>query len=201
PSFSAGWRISEESFWGNLGEYVSDLKLRASWGRTGNNTNVGLYSYYAQMNPVTYSFGGNVVQGNEQQQIADPNITWETATQTDIGLDIELFGGKYTVSVDWYEKTNRDILLALPVPGALGLQAGTRHAGVVENKGWEFQAGSNHRFGNVSLRTNLNFSVNNNKVVDLAGTGPFITGNDIDPRFIIEEGYPMNAFWGYKTGG
>lgn len=201
PSFSAGWRISEESFWGNLGEYVSDLKLRASWGRTGNNTNVGLYSYYAQMNPVTYSFGGNVVQGYEQQQIADPNITWETATQTDIGLDIELFGGKYTIAIDRYEKTNRDILLALPVPGALGLQAGTQNAGVVENKGWEFQAGSNHRFGNVSLRTNLNFSVNNNKVVDLAGTGPFITGNDIDPRFIIEEGYPMNAFWGYKTDG
>src|SRR5690606_22824757 len=69
PSFSAGWRISEESFWGGLDQYVSDLKLRASWGRTGNNTNVGLYSYYAQMNPVTYSFGGNVVQGYEQQQI------------------------------------------------------------------------------------------------------------------------------------
>lgn len=142
-----------------------------------------------------------MVQGYEQQQIADPNITWETATQTDIGLDIELFGGKYTIAIDRYEKTNRDILLALPVPGALGLQAGTQNAGVVENKGWEFQAGSNHRFGNVSLRTNLNFSVNNNKVVDLAGTGPFITGNDIDPRFIIEEGYPMNAFWGYKTDG
>lgn len=201
PSFSVGWRISEEGFWSGLEEVVSDLKLRGSWGRTGNNTNVGLYSFYAQMNPVTYSFGGNVVQGYEQQRIADPNITWETATQTDIGLDVELMGGKYTLAVDRYQKANRDILLALPVPGALGLEAGTQNAGVVENRGWEFQVGSNHRWGNISLRTNLNFSVNDNEVLDLAGTGPFITGNDIDPRYIIEEGYPMNAFWGYKTAG
>ncbi|MEJ1238047.1 TonB-dependent receptor [Chryseolinea sp. T2] len=201
PSFSAGWRLSEESFFTNAKNIVSDLKLRGSWGRTGNNTNVGLYSFYPQLNPVTYVFGSTVVQGYEQQKIADPNITWETATQTDIGLDAEFFEGRFTFTMDYYDKTNRDILLALPVPGALGLQAGTQNAGVVQNKGWEFAVGNNHTWNAFTLRTNLNFALNNNKVVDLAGTGPFITGNDIDPRFIIQEGLPMNGYWGYKTDG
>jgi TonB-linked SusC/RagA family outer membrane protein len=201
PSFSAGWRLSEESFWQGAEKYVSDLKLRGSWGRTGNNTNVALYSYYAQVNPVTYSFNNVIVQGFEQRQIADPNITWETATQTDIGLDAEILNGKFSLSVDYYKKTNRDILLQLPVPGALGLQAGTQNAGVVENRGWEFRVGSNHQLNSITLRTNLNFSVNTNEVIDMAGRGAIITGNDIDPRFIIDEGYPMNAFWGYKTDG
>ncbi|HTF21088.1 MAG TPA: TonB-dependent receptor [Chryseolinea sp.] len=201
PSFSAGWRLSEENFWNGLKDVVSDLKLRGSWGRTGNNTNVALYSFYPQLNPVTYGFGGTVVQGYEQQKIADPNITWETATQTDIGLDAEFMEGKFTFTMDYYDKTNRDILLALPVPGALGLLPGTQNAGVVQNKGWEFQAGSNHHWNQFTLRANLNFAINNNKVLGLAGTGPVITGNDIDPRFIITEGLPMNGFWGYQTDG
>jgi TonB-linked SusC/RagA family outer membrane protein len=201
PSFSAGWRLSEEGFFGDARNIVSDLKVRASWGRTGNNTNVGLYSFYPQLNPVTYAFGSTVVQGYEQQRIADANITWETATQTDIGLDAEFLEGKFTFTMDYYDKTNRDILLALPVPGALGLQAGTQNAGVIENKGFEFAVGNNHQWNKITLRTNLNFAINNNKVIDLAGTGPFITGNDIDPRFIIKEGLPMNGFWGYKTNG
>jgi len=201
PSVSAAWRISEESFWQGMKSYVSDLKLRGSWGRTGNNTNVPLYSYYAQVNPVTYSFNNVIAQGFEQRQVADPNITWETATQTDVGLDAEVLDGKFSLSVDYYVKTNRDILLQLPVPGVLGLQAGTQNAGVVENRGWEFRLGSNHLFNRVSLRSNLNFSINNNEVIDMAGRGAIITGNDIDPRFIIDEGSPMNAFWGYKTDG
>jgi TonB-linked SusC/RagA family outer membrane protein len=201
PSFSAGWRLSEEKFWDALEPYVPEMKLRGSWGRTGNNMNVPLYSYYAQVNPVTYSFNNTIVQGYEQRQIADPTITWETATQTDIGLDAEILDGKFVLTVDYYEKTNRDILLALPVPGVLGLQPGTQNAAVVENKGWEFQAGSNHHWGDFTLRTNLNYSINNNEVLDMAGRGAMIIGNDIDPRYIIDKGYPMNAFWGYETDG
>ncbi len=201
PSFSAGWRISEEEFWQGLQQTVSDLKLRGSWGRTGNNTNVPLYSYYAQMNPVTYSFNNAIVQGYEQRTVADPNITWETATQTDIGLDAEFLGGKLHATVDWYDKINRDILLQLPIPGVVGLIPGTQNAAAVQNKGWEFQVGSNHQWNQITLRTNLNFSINKNKVLDMASSGAIITGNDIDPRFIIDKGYPMNAFWGYQTGG
>jgi TonB-linked SusC/RagA family outer membrane protein len=201
PSFSAGWRLSEENFWGSLENYVSELKLRGSWGRAGNNMNVGLYNYFPRLDPVTYSFNGAIVQGYEQRQLVDPTITWETTTQTDIGIDAEVLGGKFNISVDYYDKINRGILLQLPIPGVVGLQPGTQNAGVVQNKGWEFQVGSNHQFGSFTLRANLNYSINNNEVIDMAGRGAIITGNDIDPRFIIDKGYPMNGFWGYETGG
>jgi TonB-linked SusC/RagA family outer membrane protein len=200
PSFSAGWRISEENFWGGLEESISDLKLRASWGETGNQA-VQLYSYFPTLNQVTYSFNGSTVPGYKQIQLADPDLTWETTTQFDIGLDAELFEGRYSISIDYYDKETSGILLTLPVPGVLGLQPGPRNAGVVDNKGWEFMVGSRNSFGQFALDANLNFSINNNEVVDLAGTGPYIDGNDIDPRYITGEGYPINAFWGYKTGG
>jgi TonB-linked SusC/RagA family outer membrane protein len=201
PSFSAGWRLSEESFWEGISQYVSELKLRGSWGQTGNNTNVPLYSYYEKIDPVTYSFNGTVVTGYEQRQLADPNITWETTTQTDIGLDAEVMNGKFTLTVDYYKKRNEDILLDLPIPGVVGLLPATQNAGIVENQGWEFLAGTNQQWNNFKLGVTLNFSINNNKVIDMAGRGDIITGNDIDPRYIIGEGYPMNGFWGYKTGG
>lgn len=146
PSFSAGWRLSEEKFLRPLTQYFTDLKLRGSWGRTGNNTNVPLYSYYPQMSLVTYSFNNTAAQGYEQRQAADPSVTWETTEQTDFGLDAVFLNGQFSLTIDYYKKTNRGILLALPVPGVLGLQAGTKNAGVVQNKGWEFQAGSNHHW-------------------------------------------------------
>lgn len=201
PSFSGGWRISEEGFWGSLDQYVSHLKLRGSWGQTGNNMNVSLYNYYERIDPVTYSFNSAIVQGFEQRQLADPTISWETLTQTDIGLDAEILNGKFSLTVDYYNKVNRDILLRLPVPGALGLTPGFQNAAAVQNSGWEFQVGSNHQWSPITLRTNLNFSINKNEVIDMGGSGAIITGNDIDPRFIINEGYPMNAFWGYQTDG
>jgi TonB-linked SusC/RagA family outer membrane protein len=200
PSFSAGWRVSEEKFWSGLEPYVSDLKVRGSWGETGNQA-VALYSYYPTLSSVSYNFNNTIVPGLEQRTLADPNLTWETTSQTDIGLDAEILQGRFLLTVDYYKKTTSGILLVLPVPGAMGLAAGPQNAGVVENRGWEFQLGTNHNWNEFTLSTNLNFSVNNNEVIDLAGTGPYINGNDIDPRYIIDEGYPVNAFWGYKTDG
>jgi TonB-linked SusC/RagA family outer membrane protein len=200
PSFSAGWRLSQESFWDDFEDVISDLKIRGSWGETGNQS-LPLYSYYATLNSVTYNFGGATVPGYLQQQIADPSLTWETARQTDLGLDAEFLSGRYSLSVDYYKKRIEGILLRLPVPGALGLGAGFQNAGIVDNSGWEFAVESHNRFGKFGLNANLNFSINDNEVVDLAGTGPYINGDDIDPRYITAEGYPINAFWGYKTGG
>lgn len=200
PSFSAGWRLSQESFWGGLTKYISDLKIRGSWGETGNQA-VQLYSYYPTLSLTTYNFNNTIVQGYQQTQLADPGLTWETTTQTNFGLDAELLEGRITLSIDRYFKTTEGILLNLPVPGTLGLQAGPQNAGVVENNGWEFLVGTTNRMGKFTLSTNINFSINENEVIDLAGAGPFIVGTDIDPRYITGEGYPINAFWGYRTGG
>jgi TonB-linked SusC/RagA family outer membrane protein len=200
PSFSGGWRISQEKFWGNLDNYVNEFKLRGSWGQTGNQA-VALYSYYPTLNLVSYDFNGALAQGYVQQQLANPDLTWETTTQTDLGLDAGLWNNQVTLSVDYYKKRTEGILLTLPVPGALGMSGGPQNAGIVDNTGWEFLAGVHQRFGDFRLDAALNFSINKNKVVSLAGTGPYITGDDIDPRYITAEGLPINAFWGYKTAG
>lgn len=200
PSFSAGWRISQEKFWGSLNNYINEFKIRGSWGKTGNQA-VDLYSYYSTLNLLTYSFSGVPVQGYTQLKMANENLTWETTTQSDVGLDAQLFDNKFSLSLDYYSKETDGILLVLPVPGTLGLQASAQNAGVVTNKGWEFLAGVHEKFGQVGFDANLNFSINTNKVVSLEGTGPYITGTDVDPKFITGEGYAINSFWGYKTDG
>lgn len=200
PSFSVGWRLSQESFWSGLENVISDLKLRGSWGETGNQA-VDLYSYFSRLDLVTYNFNGATVPGYLQTQLSDPGLHWETARQTDVGMDAEFLGGRFALTMDYYKKSINGILLKLPVPGALGLGAGFQNAGIVDNSGWELAVESHNRFGKFGLNANLNFSINDNEVVDLAGTGPYINGDDIDPRYITAEGYPINAFWGYKTGG
>lgn len=200
PSFSGGWRLSQEKFWGRLNEYIDEFKLRGSWGKTGNQA-VELYSYFPTLNLVTYTFDGNPVQGYVQQKMADPNITWETTTQTNLGADAEFFSRKLYITVDYYKKRTNGILLVLPVPGALGLAASPQNAGVVDNNGWEFTVGTQNHWGRFVLNANVNFNINNNKVVSLAGTGPYLNGSNVDPLFIIGEGYAINSFWGYKTAG
>jgi TonB-linked SusC/RagA family outer membrane protein len=200
PSVSAGWRISQEGFWNKYQNVVNDLKIRGSWGRSGNQA-VPLYSYYPTLSLVTYDFNGLPVAGYVQRQIANQDLTWETTTETDLGLDAQLLHSRFTVTIDHYKKRTSGILLTLPVPGTLGLQAGPRNAGKVDNTGWEFTLGSRNKIGAVDLNATLNLSTNKNEVVDLAGTGPFYYGTDQNPRYTIQEGYPIYAFWGYKTNG
>ncbi|HVW60940.1 MAG TPA: TonB-dependent receptor [Puia sp.] len=200
PSFSAGWRISQEKFWDGLLDKVSELKLRGSYGKTGNQA-VALYSYFPTLSLVNYDFNNVAAQGYIQTTVANQNITWESTTSADIGLDASLLHNRLTLTVDYYKKRTSGILLTLPVPGTLGLQAGPQNAGKVDNTGWEFTVGSHHRFGKFGLDASLNLAINTNKVVDLAGTGPFYYGTDQNPRYTIQEGYPIYSFWGYKTNG
>lgn len=200
PSFSAGWRISQEDFWDNLGNTVNELKLRGSWGKTGNQA-VDLYSYYRTLNLVNYTFSGVPTQGYIEQRLTNEDITWETTTQSNIGLDAQLLNNRITFAVDYYQKRTNGILLLLPIPATIGLNPSAQNAGIVDNKGWEFSLGARHKFGELHYNGNVNFSINQNEVINLAGTGPYISGSDIDPRYIIGEGYAINSHWGYKTAG
>lgn len=200
PSFSAGWRISQEKFWEGLKDKVNELKLRGSYGKTGNQA-VSLYSYYSTLSLVSYNFNNLPVQGYIQSAIANPDLTWESTAELDLGLDASFLNNRFTLTVDYYKKRTSGILLTLPVPGTLGLQAGPQNAGKVDNTGWEFSVGSRNRFGNVGFDANISLAINSNKVVDLAGTGPFYYGTDQNPRYTIQEGYPIYAFWGYTTDG
>ena len=123
PSFSAGWRISNEAFWSDeLRNIVSDLKLRASWGKTGNQT-AGLYAFYESYTSTSYNFGGNLVQGYMQKELANKDLKWETSTQTDIGLDAGFLDNRLTLTADYYYKKTDGILVKLPISGTIGLDA------------------------------------------------------------------------------
>jgi TonB-linked SusC/RagA family outer membrane protein len=201
PSFSAGWRLSQEKFWDGIADIVNEFKVRGSWGKTGNQT-VGLYSYFESLSQTSYTFGGLPVSGYRPVNLANKDITWETTIQTDFGFDAQFMNGRLTASFDYYNKQTEGILLNLPIPAVIGLTAPPQNAGVVENKGIELQAGyRSERQAKIRYDISANFSINNNNVVSLAGTGPYISGSDIDPRFIIAEGLPINTQWGYKTAG
>ncbi|HET9279888.1 MAG TPA: SusC/RagA family TonB-linked outer membrane protein, partial [Flavitalea sp.] len=202
PSFSAAWRVSEENFWKGFSHVVNDLKFRGSWGQQGNQS-VGLYSYYSALTLTTYTFNSAPVQGYRQSTLANTELGWETTTQTDIGLDASFIDSRLTLTADYYVKTTDDILLNLQIPATIGLTAPPQNAGSVENKGFEFALGYRSPRAAKDFRYNINghVSINNNKVTNLHGTGPYITGSDNYPRYIIAQGLPINTLWGYKTDG
>ncbi|KAA6348426.1 TonB-dependent receptor SusC [termite gut metagenome] len=201
PSFSAGWVISEEEFWTPLRRIVNNLKLRGSYGKTGNQS-VGLYSYYASLVSSGYNFGGTAVSGYRQTTLANTELGWESTTQADLGLTTTLYN-KLELTIDYYKKTTNNILLKLDIPAVVGLEASPQNAGSVENKGLEFSLNFKNKmsFG-LGYEIGGNFNINKNKVTDLKGTGPYFVGDaGINPRYAIAENLPINTLWGYKTDG
>ncbi len=201
PSFSAAWRITEEDFFDNLNTPFNELKIRGSWGQTGNQT-VPLYSYFASLTQGSYTFGGVAAPTFSQTVLADPSISWETNTQTDIGIEGSLLGYKLSFSVDYYKKRTSGILLALPLPVVTGFTSSNQNAGVIDNKGWEISLGYRNNEHKFTYAISGNVAINRNEVIDLKGGGPFINSSyDLDPRYIVKEGLPYNSLWGYKTDG
>lgn len=197
PSFSAGWRISEEPFF-NVG-FVDELKLRGSWGQLGNQ-DVGLYQYFATINlGQGYPIGGQSQPGAAKTDLTNQDITWETTTATNIGVDASFLSSRLTISADLYERRTEDILLDLPIPDIVGRGAPTQNAGVVENKGWELSVNWQERGeapGDFSYSIDFNISDNINEVVDLVGTGPYVGWYTA-----TLEGHPINVMYGYEAVG
>ncbi len=196
PSLSVGWRVSQEKFMENIA-WLNELKLRASWGKIGNQE-IGRFQY---LNAVAlgqgYSFGGNYIGGAAITQFKDPNISWETTTMTNAGLDWSLLKGSLIGSFEMFNKRTDDILRTVALPSQVGTLAGpTQNIAQVENKGYEI--GMLYR-GNITR--DLSYSIGGsftkvkNKVTDLAGE-TIISGGRI-----IKEGLPLNSWFIYKTDG
>lgn len=199
PSLSLGWRVSDEPFWEPLSATINEFKPRVSWGRAGNQ-NVGLYSYFDRLAVGNdYVFNGTPVTGVRQNSMTSTDLTWETTTQTNIGLDAALFDNRLEVTFDWFDKTTEGILLNLPVPGVLGLNPAPTNAGSVKNVGWELALQHRGAWREVDYGVSLNVSDVKNEIVDLAGTGPYFSGEK--NWFVRQEGYPIDALWGYRTDG
>lgn len=194
PSFSAGWRIIQEPFMTNLSETITDLKLRASWGKLGNQ-NIGLYPFaaFVGIGNSNYVFDNLNTTGASLNEMANANIRWETTTVSNIGLDLTLWS-KFNVTAEYYQRRTNDILLRLDIPTMIGLTAPYQNAGIVDNKGWDLTMGYRDRIGEFNYQVAVNLSDVKNKVVDMRGIQR--TGTQVS-----NEGYGINSFYGYLADG
>ncbi|MGH7574603.1 MAG: SusC/RagA family TonB-linked outer membrane protein [Longimicrobiales bacterium] len=199
PSFSAGWRVSEESFFRDNVSFVDELKLRVSWGRTGNN-NIGNYEYWqtVSLNSGNYPLGGSeLATGAAKTGLANPDISWETTTMRNVGLDITLLDGRLSFTGDFYNNLTDGLLLDRVIPRTLGLGNDVReNAGKIENVGYELAVNWRDRIGQLDYSVGFNLSDNRNKVLDLGGNPPIIDG-----RWYTAEGYPLGTMWGLQALG
>ena len=195
PSFSAGWRISEEAFLQDMG-WLSNLKVRASWGKLGNQL-IGNYPFASVIGlGQNYVNGGQPVDGAAQLDMANSLISWETTTSSNLGVDIGFLNNKFSLTYDYYIRNTTDILLALPIPAIIGLNRPYQNAGEVKNTGWDLALNYNQAKGAFKYQVGFNLSDVENEIVDLKGTGPIIGTYTFN-----QEGYPINALYGYRALG
>ena len=200
PSVSAGWRISEENFMAATRTYLDNLKIRASWGMLGNQyVGSSNYPYLSVLQAYTSGIsmiGANATTGYVQSTLSNPNLSWEKIKMLDLGFDLAMFSNRLTFSFDWYNKDTDGILLKLNYPAQLGAKPSEQNAGKVNNKGWEMDLNWRSQAGEFMYGIGFNLSDVKNKIVDLGGNAPDLSGNQI--RMV---GYPIDAFYGYIADG
>ncbi len=212
PSFAGAWRISNEEFMSGASNLFDNLKLRAGYGKVGNQE-LPAYQSLALLQSTNYNFGdGTIVSGFSPFRVAVPNLTWEVTTQTNVGLDVSLLGSRFNLTVDYYIKKTEDLLLQVTLPENSGiLEPSVQNLGEMENKGWEFTADgviiSNNNFTwdlgfNISLNDNEITSMGDNNVFgDLSFIVAQPTFAGSTARSYVLVGEPIGSFWGYKTDG
>lgn len=205
PSVAAGWRLSEENFFKeneSLG-FISNLKLKVSWGRLGNQ-NIGNYPYQSVYElGQNYPFGDTYTQGAAVTTAVDPTIKWEETETIDGGLEVVFWNGLLSVNASYFNRRTYDILYkpSGSVSTILGQKISEMNTGELKNFGWEFEVGHRNKIGDVSYNVNANLSIIKNKLTTL-GVGNVeqlngMVGNGSD-LFI---GYPIQMYYGYVSDG
>lgn len=166
PSFSGAWRISEESFVKDNVSWVDNLKLRASWGKLGNSE-IGEYPYQEVYSATQYIFNNAIQQGVVQNALKDKSLKWETTAVTDVGVDLSLFRGMFSLTFDWYNKITDGILSQAAIPLSVGMDAPTINYGKLRNRGVEFEVGHQNKIGDFSYGASFMASLNKNEVLEL----------------------------------
>ncbi|WP_044211374.1 TonB-dependent receptor [Flammeovirga sp. OC4] len=202
PSAAVAWDINQESFMQTLDKF-SEFKLRASYGVSGNQA-IDPYQSLARLDP-TYSIdpGQNALKiGNFES----PNLTWETTSQMDIGLDVGVLNGRVTLSADYYNKNTRDLLFFRQLPTVAGLKGQLQNVGEVNNSGFEIMLRTNNFVGDFQWDTEFVFSRNRNEVVSLPDSTEFYGNSPAhmllgDDTQLLVEGQPVGVFYGYRYLG
>lgn len=220
PSVSAGWTISNEKFMESTQGWLDFLKIRASWGQVGNQ-NINNYQYLAPIKNTNthYLFGSGFDDAGAASQLAmnwgaypsrlaNPNLTWETSEQTNIGLDARFLNGRLGANLDFYIKNTKDWLVEAPILATAGAGAPYINGGSVKNTGVELALTWNSQIGNdFHYNVGINGAYNKNKVGKIPTDDGIIHGStnqlyDNTPEFYrAENGMPIGYFWGYKTVG
>ena len=211
PAFSAGWRISEESFFNGLSNVVTDLKIRGSWGQNGN-TSINAYTWDPTIfSNLVYLQGGGVIQqpvaGVAVNTLFNRDLQWETIIKTNIGLDAEFFNGKLYATVEWFDNRSEDLIIQVPLPNSAGFDGTTfANVGSVENRGLEIALGYSEVESELNWSINSNVTFIQNEVTSLGGgedaniAGP-VFQNTASPSTRAEVGEPIGFYYGWQTDG
>jgi TonB-linked SusC/RagA family outer membrane protein len=207
PSVAAGWVLKRERFLENA-DYISNLKLRASWGRIGNLGVLGNYAFSMPLSKTQGLLGQSttIVPGYAETQLSNPNLRWEISEQKNVGVDFSFFKNKLSGTVDMFIKENSQMQLTQNLPGLAGTPGGqTINAGVMQNKGIELGLGYRSEVGEVKYSITANAAFLKNRVKELYdGTPSYQTGTSVRglplPN-IVRRGDPFSSFYGYQTQG
>lgn len=204
PSAALAWRVSEEAFLKN-NDIISNLKLRTSYGLTGNSEIPPYASLSLLSSNYATIYNDNRTTGTGINRLANPNLQWEKTAQTDVGMELGLFKGRISLEADYYYRLTTDMLLDAPVPRTSGYATIRRNIGSMENRGFEFGLNTvNIEKGSFSWTSNFNWSLNRNKVLSLATPSDiFNVGgpNFTNPTNVIRIGEPVGSFWGLTRLG
>jgi TonB-linked SusC/RagA family outer membrane protein len=202
PSAALGWRVTEEEFMKNV-TWLNNLKLRGSYGRSGN-FNIGNYSYASNISGANYSFGGQLASGRVSTSVSNQDLTWENSDELDLGMDLSVVNNRVNFTFDYYNRVTSGMLFNNEIPLSSGFSSALVNLGRIRNRGLEFSVNSSNLTGEFTWNTNLNVTVNRNKVLALnADNAPIYAGRSGEGNYthITEVGKPLGQFFGYVVQG
>ncbi|WP_321424364.1 TonB-dependent receptor [uncultured Bacteroides sp.] len=206
PSVSAAWRISSEKFMKDI-KWIDDLKIRGGWGQTGNQSGVGDYGYLQLRNITRQNWWetgkSNALPITSPANMSNSDLTWETTTQTNIGVDFTILKNRLTFTADAYYKHTTDLLMDVPLGPTASFSHIYRNEGEMENKGVEFGINSKNLVGSFKWDTDFNISFNKNKVKKFDTRQSYFYAQSTTGEYItkLSTGKPLGMFWGYISDG
>ena len=208
PSFSVGWNVMNEAFMKNTRDWLTNLKVRASWGKNGND-NIGDFAYTtltATGGSSNYYYGktASMAYGSKANRLANEDLKWEESEQTNVGLDFGFWNNKLTFSVDYYVKKTNGMIIDMPIPSYVGEQRPLANVGDMENSGWEFELSYKWNVADARFAVKGNAAYLKNKLKNLGNDTGFLNyciSQFSDGGTRAENGEPFPFFYGYKTNG
>ncbi|HYC29432.1 MAG TPA: hypothetical protein VEB42_11455, partial [Chitinophagaceae bacterium] len=202
PSFSAAWRASEENFFKDRLAFISNFKVRGSWGQLGNGSPLGLYPYIPLLTSGLTTtnnlvFNDQRTQYIYQNTLASPEVTWETVQMANIGVDMGFLKNRLNITAEYYVKRNKNMLAELNLPNLIGVNTPSYNVGELKSWGKELEIKWRDRAGKLNYHVGFNISDNQNELVKYDGKNSIGTGGVV----ALLEGYPLNSVWGYRTDG